>query len=315
MMNYETFKQRVLDTFIDYLPVSYRNKILSVQSIEKVNRVVEGLSFSSKDTNVSAVIYINDMYQEYLESGDLKKTLADAAERLVEGDCTSRRILPLVQPLNEEEIKSRIFFRLINAERNKPLLKKVPHRDYLDLSVIYQVMVSEADGSKEIGSYILTNEMYKKLSGIDLYETALANSRRAMPAIISSVKDVFMSFMDRTYPDNTAAMPELDEEFLCSNMWVITNQMGVNGAAAILYADLKELSEKQDADLCLLPSSIHEWIAVADDGDPRTLLVLENMVREINKEIVSLSDRLSDRVYRYCRKTGKIEIASKMQTL
>ena len=172
MMNYETFKQRVLDTFVDYLPASYRNKTLFVKPIEKVNRVADGLTFSDKDTNVSAIIYINDMYQDYLNNGNFIETLKNAARRLVEGESAGHKVLSLVQSLDAEKIKSNIFFRLINTEQNKSLLEHVPHKHFLDLSVIYQVKVFESTESEEFGSYILTNEMCKILSGIDLYETA-----------------------------------------------------------------------------------------------------------------------------------------------
>lgn len=313
MMNYETFKQRVLDTFVDYLPASYRNKTLFVKPIEKVNRVADGLTFSGKDTNVSAIIYINDMYQDYLNNGNFIETLKNAARCLAEGESAGHKVLSLVQSLDEEKIKSNIFFRLINTEQNKSLLEHVPHKHFLDLAVIYQLKFFEKNESKEVNC-ILTNKMCKAFPDIDLYNVALENSKRVMPAVICTMEDMFMSIMNDSYSDDAFAMLGLAAIHPESNrMWVITNSMADNGAAVILYADLKKISEELGADLYLLPSSIHEWLAVVDDGEPRTLPLLEHMVREANKDFVMWSDILSDHVYRYCRKTGEIEIASKIQ--
>ena len=46
--------------------------------------------------------------------------------------------------LSFEGVKDRIIFRLINTEKNKELLLDVPHREFLDLSLVFAVLV-EAD--------------------------------------------------------------------------------------------------------------------------------------------------------------------------
>ena len=60
---------------------------------------------------------------------------------------------------------------------------------------------------------------------------------------------------------------------------------------------LHELAEKIGSDLYILPSSIHEVIAVsADFGSPDELA---EMVYEINMDQVDINDRLSNQVYCY----------------
>ncbi len=92
-------------------------------------------------------------------------------------------------------------------------------------------------------------------------------------------------------------------------MWVITNERGTWGAASMLYEDrLHSLAESVGADLYLLPSSIHEVIAVpAGMGNPEELA---QMVAEVNMGQVELGERLSNQVYRYDKDLRKVTLAT-----
>lgn len=47
MMKYEIFKEVVADTFKDYLPEQYRSMDLKVESVNKVNRMLDGITLIS----------------------------------------------------------------------------------------------------------------------------------------------------------------------------------------------------------------------------------------------------------------------------
>lgn len=81
-------------------------------------------------------------------------------------------------------------------------------------------------------------------------------------------------------------------------MYVISNDRGINGAISMLYEDqLHTLAEQLGTDLYILPSSIHETIAVSVElGEPEELA---QMVAEINMDQVALHERLSNQVYHY----------------
>lgn len=55
MMKYVIFKEVVADTFKDYLPEQYRNMDLRVESVNKVNRMLDGITLVSAgvDKNIS----------------------------------------------------------------------------------------------------------------------------------------------------------------------------------------------------------------------------------------------------------------------
>lgn len=47
MMKYEIFKEVVADTFKDYLPEQYRSMDLRVESVNKVKRMLDGITLVS----------------------------------------------------------------------------------------------------------------------------------------------------------------------------------------------------------------------------------------------------------------------------
>ena len=86
-----------------------------------------------------------------------------------------------------------------------------------------------------------------------------------------------------------------------------TNSRRLYGAAVMDYPEYFEsLSEKTGGDLYILPSSIHEVIAVPEKFmEPDAL---REMVMEVNASELDREEFLSDNVYRYSRKTGEIMI-------
>ena len=69
-----------------------------------------------------------------------------------------------------------------------------------------------------------------------------------------------------------------------------------------------KLSSQLESDLYILPSSVHECIAVSTNvGDPYELA---EMVSEINMGQVALEDRLSNQVYHYDKDARRLTLAT-----
>jgi hypothetical protein len=154
-------------------------------------------------------------------------------------------------------------------------------------------------------------EMYNslKLSEEQLYELAIENTRRLLPPVIKSMNDIIHDMLIKN-----GAPTELTDEMITDipenqTMWVISNDRGVNGAISVLYEDkLQELAERLDSDLYIMPSSIHEMIAIpafTDEPDK-----LAEMVTEVNMDQVALGERLSNQVYHYDKNLRKLSLAT-----
>lgn len=307
MMNYEIFKEVVKDKFMDYLPEQYKEMKLKVNQVDKINRTLDGINLVSGGAgrSVSPTIYINDMYEHYKQCGDLQEVLQTASENMAKA---FEMDMPTPK-LDYSGAKDNIVFQLINTEQNKEMLAGMPHREYQDLSIIYRWVV----GMDEMGiqSTMIKNDLAGQLGFTEeqLFNHAAENTRRIFPPVVKSMNEVMCEmFMKDGMPQEIAEMMigGIPEEQM---MYVITNDRGLQGAASMLYEDkLHSLSMKLEDDLYILPSSIHEVLAVpASMGTPESLA---EMVSEVNMNEVSLDERLSNQVYHYDKDLRKLSLAT-----
>lgn len=308
MMNYEIFKEVVKEKFSDYMPDEYKDRELMIQSVDKVNETLDGLTLrdTTSALSISPTIYINDMYKHYLKVEDLDIVFTAAADRMMHG----MKMAPdEAQKIDYETAKDNIVFQLINTEQNKEMLKGMPHREFQDLSVIYRWIVSsDHDG---VHSAVIHNPLAERIgmSEEELFKVAAENTRRILPPVIKDMNSIMREiFIKDGMPEEIAEMMigEIPSE---SMMYVITNEKGINGAVSMMYEDkLHELAVKLDSDLYIMPSSVHEVIAVSSDiGDPYELAA---MVSEVNMSNVELSERLSNQVYHYDKDLRKVTLAT-----
>lgn len=307
MMNYEIFKEVVTEKFKSYLPERYQDMELRVESVNKVNRVMDGITLIDKtvEKNVSPTIYINNMYDHYLNTENLQKVLQDAAESMDKAFLEA----PKAGILDMDNARDNIVFQVVNTMQNEDMLRDMPHRDFQDLSIIYRWVVSVDD--RGVQSTVVRDNLAKQLgmTEADLFKCAVENTRRILPPVVKSMNDVMKEmFMSDGMPAEIADMM-LEEMPADRTMWIISNEKGINGAGSMLYEDvLHKLSMQLETDLYLLPSSVHECIAVSVDmGDPYELA---EMVNEINMSQVSLEERLSNQVYHYDKDARRLTLAT-----
>ena len=307
MMNYEIFKEVVAEKFLDYMPEQYQGMRLRVEPINKVNKVLDGITLvgSGAGRSVSPTLYINHMYEHYLETENLQEVLQSAARRM---DMAFKE-MPEVGDVNLESAKDNIVFQVINTLQNEDMLRDMPHREFQDLSIIYRWVVKVDENG--IQSSAIRNNLAEQLGMNEeqLFKCAVENTRRIFPPTVKSMNDVIREmFISDGMPAEVADMMigEMPEDKM---MWVISNDRGINGAGSMLYEDnLHKLAMKLETDLYILPSSVHECIAVsANMGDPYELA---EMVSEINMGQVALEDRLSNQVYHYDKDARRLTLAT-----
>lgn len=307
MMKYEIFKEIVVDTFKNYLPEQYRNMDLKVQSVNKVNRILDGITLISAgtDRNISPTIYINEMYEQYKNCNDLKEAIKTGAERMVKAFSNC----PEIPKIELSEAKDNIIFQLVNTEQNREMLAGVPHREFHDLTIIYRWVVKvDVNG---IQSTVVRNSLVEQigLNEEQLFKLAVENTRRIFPPCVKSMNEVICEMFVKDGMPREVAEMMIGEMPADKRMYVISNDKGINGAISMLYEDkLHTLAMELDSDLYILPSSLHEVIAVsAEMNDPYELA---EMVTEINMNQVALEERLSNQVYHYDKDLRKLSLAT-----
>lgn len=162
---------------------------------------------------------------------------------------------------------------------------------------------------------IIANQFAEQLGKTEpeLYELAKENTKELFPSTIRNMNEVVCEMMF-----GTDELPlEMEEEFRGmmaetpddKAMYVISNSANIFGAASMLYEEnLYDLSQKLDSNLYILPSSVHEVIAISDKfGDADDLA---QMVYEINMDQVNLDERLSNQVYHYDKDARTLRLAT-----
>jgi hypothetical protein len=208
-----------------------------------------------------------------------------------------KRNIEVTMKATIEKPEDHIVFKVINTEKNKDILKKAPHRKFLDLSVIYALTNESGQFLKMVTDQIAKTHGW---SEEQLFQMAMRNTKSLFPfKVMRMCAFLFENSMELfgvlPYEDDIYEPGPDDEE-----MWVLTNEQKVNGCNVLLYEELfHKLAERLSSDLYLLPSSRHEIIAVS--SKVAEWAPLSSIVPEVNKEAVDEEDFLSDSVYRYDR--------------
>ncbi len=306
MLDFDEFKQHVADHIKDHLPEEFADAKVSVNEVRKNNgMLLHGLTIQTKDSNISPTIYLESFYETYKDQGmEMEVVLEKLAQIEMEHATPDIGIVDVAKNFSDPDfIRSHVIMSLVNAEKNADMLKTVPHKMTEDLAIVYKVYLGSA--GEQIGTILITDKHMKQwdITPGELHECAVKNSNELMPAQVKGMGELIREMMGEWAED---IMPEIGPNEM---MYVITNERKTNGAATLVYSDaLERLSEKVGADLYILPSSIHETIAVPCKPD-MDVDVLTKMVREVNQMQVAPEERLSDNVYKYDAKTKTLSLA------
>lgn len=287
-MMYELFIKEVKEAVESKVGTGFD---VTVNKVTKNNDLVlDGLVIKAADTNIAPTIYLNSYFDKF---SDGVMDLDDVVESIIDTYSRHNSVTFDISTFTDfDAVKNRICYKLVNTNANEKLLEDVPHREMFDLSVVYYVMVSVEDGAT--GSILIHNNHlgFWDVTENDLYEYASINTSKILPVNIKSMFDTLSEMVDME------DLPDTDDF-----MYVLTNKEKLQGASTILYPDvLSAFADRKNANLWLLPSSIHEWIIVCDDGNMNRE-TLSEMIQEVNSTQLAVDEILSDHPYYYNRTT------------
>ena len=307
LMDYGTFKVMVEEHFLEYMPDAFKNCEVKIIRVEKINKTSDGLTLLGMENGnkgCGPVVYVDDMYALYRQYESLEAVLVEMADEMT-GIYARVSSVPGGTQRRRNFDRSSVILQLGNTEKNQELLKTCPSRPFLDLTIIYKAMIYIGE-DKTVGTRV--NYQMAEDLGMDeeaLYQKKKKNTRRLLPFRMVSLK----ALLDELRKMEGEA---LEPEEIKIPMYVLTNDIRIGGAAALLYKEmLDRLAWMLGSDLYILPSSLHEVIAVPAYN--RMLDGLKQMVFEINRTEVSPEDWLSDQVYRYNREERTVTVAEEKQ--
>lgn len=285
-MSYEGFKEYFWEQLKNTLSEGIE---LQEQNCLKNNDLqVEMLTCKEEGKNLTPRIRTREFYDLYRQQG--MKTAVEVAIEIL-GDRRKVDVHKVIEPW--EVMKSGVNVEVINYEWNQERLKKekMVYEKILDLAIVFTVNLREdKDFKMTITSRLL--EQWK-ITKDELISVAYENFAKADYAIIS-------------YED---VMEQLLGLRIESEWCVLLNRSKLRGASGMLRIDLlQDLADKKESDLLILPSSVNEVLLLAEEDNILDMDSVKKMVEDINRDYVDEEERLSDNIYTYKRKTGKISI-------
>ena len=301
-MSYEEFKAWAADEIRTWLPPEYADADVSIHRMEKLGLTYDGMTVVRSGQRAAAAVNLTafyDMYQEGRTTGDIIHEMADVA--VMQAPQMEYSVFS-----DYEAAKDYLFIRVANKEANADVLAGMPHKEVEDLAITYHVLVNHDQNG--IASAPVTDDLLRHygVTAEQLHEDAIANSQRMLPAQLDSMQNMLFGMMTPEASDTLR-----DEPYPGSTMLVLTNNVQLNGAAALFYPGvMDQAAERLGGNFIVLPSSTHEVIMIPADGmtDFRSL---EQMVKDINRSQVAPEERLSDHVYHYDAKERLFERADR----
>ena len=194
-----------------------------------------------------------------------------------------------------EKVKPLLKAKLINKKRNLSRLNTTPYESFIDMIIIAYVEFKQF--GNDTATVTVTRDMIRAWDTTfdEVIQIAKANTFNETHTF-KSMKEVIAEIMG-------IPVEEMDDgnEVL---MYVLANISQTNGAIKICDTNaMMEIANKLNADLIVLPSSIHEVIIIPKD-DSMDIDYISSMINQINRDSVNEQDVLSDHAYVFTRENG-----------
>lgn len=274
--------------------------VVEIQEVTKVNLSLEGLTIRKQGENIAPTIYLNQYFNQFNDGRAMDDIVQDIIK--VYENNQPKNIMDVFKTedfYDFEKMKEKIVLKVINTERNLDLLEQVPHLDMegLGLSVVFYVSLMTGEQSAGI---LIKNEHLKlwEKTVSDLLTVAEVNTNRMHAFTIKSMNEVLsgmFGFEEDLIPDDVPAL------------YVLADENKTFGASQLYLKDkIREFAEKNNCDVYILPSSVHELLLLRADFPNLEPSYLKEMVCEVNATQVSDADFLCDGAFKFELSTDKI---------
>lgn len=306
-MDYNQFLEEVRAAVQERLGIDYE---IRIQKITKNNGILlDGLIIGKASENIAPTIYLNSYYMHFTHGMSQQEILEDILSAYEENNDVVFGDMRAL--LNFNNLKDKVAYKLIQRKKNQELLKDVPYIEFLDLAVVFYLILDEHRGGQMTA---LIHNSHMEPWGVDkeeLYRLAKKNTPILLPPEIKTMKEIMCDILKGHLEE--MEMGEMVDELLDLNsqkppLYVLSNKKQINGAGCILYDGcLEDFADSQESDIVILPSSTHEVILVPDDGN-LDYEEFQKTVGQINESEVPEEDVLSDRIYKYSRQDCSISL-------
>lgn len=263
---------------------------LQAVDIPKNNGMMKGISIRFPNIDIAPTVYPDFYYQDLKDGKPMEKIVSDIRSDIMRTAPSVSRFD--INNITHEGAITHLRAAVVNYDKNKDWLSKIPHERMEDLAV-YAKWDFENGYTAKINDFFLAKTQLTKEEALKIAKTNTAHSSRfeGMDAIMSGI--LTDEGMDQELSE------AMTREFQSAPFHVLTTESGIDGASLIACPDVLKAVQKQiGEDFYILPSSIHETL-ILPKSQMDDVEGLKAMVSTINENEVEPEERLSDNVYEY----------------
>lgn len=250
-------------------------------------KLVIGIGFEDK-SQYEVACDIDRLYDEY-KCRDSKDSAIDSMmnilENIVKSTIETHRKIRNKPELLKDTIIERVKLKLVNTKKNQSLLSETPHFEVGELSAIPYCSFDDFIG------FVVKNGLLEslKITPDEVLEAGQRNIDNE-EFCVEPIGKVMRKIAEENKLSDCPAELEVEG----AEMVVITNQAMHNGAYGILSKKALNKAAKMlgckfeanDRHMVIIPSSRHEVLCVADNGNVDGMKMLQELVSSVNEDIV-----------------------------
>ena len=297
--NYELFIEQLTNGIHNITDIPLENIKFTNKEGDRLN-----ITFAEHDDAYEVCsVRVDEVYKAYHEGAKL-----NAIVNYISNDVLHAKNYNIYDKtktlIDYDTAKSRLFVRLLNCDRNSDILKNVVHKTLGDIALTVCAIVDNRENL--ISTKILKSMVEKwRKTETDIFNEALENTYRATPPRIYKWEGVLC---DESYAGesfmNDEDVCDLDKSFSGN---ILSTTRKTNGAVAVFLPGVAEkISELLDSDFYMVFTSIHE-VMIHSTGSGVAPKDLKLVLRDTLREVTPSSDYLTEKIYKYNRRTHKFE--------
>ncbi|MBQ9328755.1 MAG: hypothetical protein IJ225_09510 [Solobacterium sp.] len=282
MLSFDLFVDYVSENILLMLPERFTGATVDVRPMCKPGAKYLGMVVMPRGITTGTIVDLNQEYRRYQKGGSLDDVMNSIAKNVTAG---SQELNEMIIFEDYDVAKEQLFLRVNNRVWNKEYLSNMPHHDVEDLAVTVHLKMRKDEAF--LGSVPFTYSMMK-MYGVEeeqVYHDAMESAKKLFPPTLNPLKS-----------------------YRHQSELILTNEMGINGAAALWYPGMMEqLAEQFGGNFQVVPLSVHEVIICPDDGKTRA----RGRQAGLKSAMTKYSEPeiwLSRHIYRYAEKRHCLEI-------
>jgi hypothetical protein len=310
MLTYEEFKNTFSSKFPEVMGADFQGYELKMMPVVKRGKNLDGFTFCPREKgegiSVMPTFYFNDIYEAYCVDEDITRSLYEISSTMKRSIQTGQF---MSQDIDFSKIKRNVIAELINTENGTDYLYDYPHRDFLNLTIVYRWVVKVDETG--IYSSMIDNSLMEVagLTEEDLYKCAVKNTKRIVPPCVKTFDSVVRKMMRQSGKSDYEIRKLIGSTPQNQKIYVITNKHSFRASTALLFKEvLCSIAQKVESDYFVVPTSVNESliVPVTTGIDP---LRLQEMLIDSNEMFCGDDDQiLSNNIYFYDSGRNQLKI-------